>query len=141
MSIDWLLAAGLVLWLDQRSKAWALARPGSAAGRGPGVGRGPRIRPVRNARHGLGLGPRALACLWLAATAGSVVALHRLPALSGGVAHLGLGAALGGATGNLLDRLRHAAVIDFVDLRCWPVFNLADVAIVAGTAIALGSAW
>jgi signal peptidase II len=33
---------------------------------------------------------------------------------------------LGGAAGNLIDRLRFGFVIDFLDLRVWPVFNLAD---------------
>ena len=39
---------------------------------------------------------------------------------------------LGGALGNLLDRLRLGYVIDFLDFRIWPVFNLADMAIVVG---------
>ncbi|MDP3041126.1 MAG: signal peptidase II [Candidatus Omnitrophota bacterium] len=33
---------------------------------------------------------------------------------------------LGGAAGNLIDRLRFGFVIDFLDLRVWPVFNIAD---------------
>ncbi len=33
---------------------------------------------------------------------------------------------LGGAAGNLIDRMRLGCVIDFLDLRVWPVFNLAD---------------
>lgn len=33
---------------------------------------------------------------------------------------------LGGAIGNLIDRLRYGFVIDFLDLRVWPVFNIAD---------------
>ena len=41
----------------------------------------------------------------------------------------------GGAIGNLIDRLRVGAVIDYVDLGFWPVFNLADTAVVAGTAL------
>lgn len=41
-----------------------------------------------------------------------------------------LGLGLGGALGNLADRLLRGAVVDFIDLRVWPVFNLADVAIV-----------
>lgn len=36
---------------------------------------------------------------------------------------------LSGAIGNLIDRLRFGFVIDFIDLRVWPVFNLADSAI------------
>ena len=36
---------------------------------------------------------------------------------------------LGGAVGNLIDRLRFGFVVDFLDLRIWPVFNLADSAI------------
>jgi len=45
-----------------------------------------------------------------------------------------LGLVLGGAAGNLGDRLRLGAVTDFVAVLGWPAFNLADVAIVAGTA-------
>jgi signal peptidase II len=39
---------------------------------------------------------------------------------------------LGGALGNLMDRLLYGFVIDFLDFRFWPVFNVADIAIVAG---------
>ena len=48
----------------------------------------------------------------------------------------GAGAVLGGMAGNLLDAIRGGGVIDFIDLRVWPVFNLADAAIVGGTALA-----
>jgi len=52
------------------------------------------------------------------------------------VAVLGVGCALGGAAGNLTDIFRQQYIVDFIDLRWWPVFNLADVAIVAGLALA-----
>ena len=39
---------------------------------------------------------------------------------------------LGGAFGNLIDRIRFGHVIDFFDFRVWPVFNIADIAIVIG---------
>ena len=42
---------------------------------------------------------------------------------------------LGGAVGNWVDRLRFGAVIDFLDFRVWPVFNIADSAITLGVAI------
>jgi signal peptidase II len=56
---------------------------------------------------------------------------------------LSLGLLLGGAAGNLVDRLFRApgvgrgAVVDFIDFRVWPVFNLADSAIVVGGALAV----
>jgi signal peptidase II len=53
-----------------------------------------------------------------------------------------LGMILGGACGNMLDRLRHGAVVDFLDVHWetlhWPTFNVADSAIVVG---ALLLAW
>lgn len=48
-----------------------------------------------------------------------------------------LGLVAGGAIGNLIDRLRFAKVIDFLDFRIWPVFNLADTAISIGVALIL----
>lgn len=42
------------------------------------------------------------------------------------------GLMIGGAFGNLIDRLARGKVIDFLDLRWWAVFNVADIAIVAG---------
>ncbi|MFA7255012.1 MAG: signal peptidase II [Candidatus Omnitrophota bacterium] len=42
---------------------------------------------------------------------------------------------LGGAIGNWIDRLRFGAVIDFLDFRIWPVFNLADTAITIGVGL------
>lgn len=44
---------------------------------------------------------------------------------------------LAGAIGNLIDRLIFGYVIDFIDLRVWPVFNLADSAITIGASILL----
>jgi signal peptidase II len=47
-----------------------------------------------------------------------------------------LGVILGGAVGNLVDRLRfHGAVADFIGVYHWPSFNLADAAIVVGTVV------
>jgi signal peptidase II len=43
-----------------------------------------------------------------------------------------LGLQLGGAIGNLLDRIRYGYVVDFIQLGFWPVFNIADSCIVIG---------
>lgn len=48
---------------------------------------------------------------------------------------LGAGLLVGGAAGNLVDRVRLAAVVDFLDFRVWPIFNVADIAIVCGVAL------
>jgi signal peptidase II len=45
---------------------------------------------------------------------------------------MAVGLLTGGALGNLADRVRTGAVVDFLDPPAWPAFNLADVAIVAG---------
>jgi lipoprotein signal peptidase len=55
-----------------------------------------------------------------------------------GMVVAGLGAICGGATGNVIDRLRFGAVVDFIDAHAfgwsWYVFNVADAAIVCGVA-------
>jgi signal peptidase II len=52
---------------------------------------------------------------------------------------IGIAVALGGALGNCLDRLRQGYVVDFIDLHYWPVFNIADIAILGGVgAVAIG---
>lgn len=47
----------------------------------------------------------------------------------------GCGLFLGGAIGNLIDRVRQGLVIDFFDFRVWPVFNIADIAICIGVGL------
>ncbi len=45
---------------------------------------------------------------------------------------IALGLLLGGAVGNLIDRIRFGEVVDFIDVGAWPVFNVADSAVVVG---------
>jgi signal peptidase II len=48
---------------------------------------------------------------------------------------LPLGLMMGGAIGNLIDRLLLGHVIDFIDIRVWPIFNVADACLTAGTCL------
>lgn len=86
-----------------------------------------------------GMGGEPMRWILMAVTLAIIVALgvwlsrtdRALPALA-------LGAVIGGAAGNLLDRLIHGQVADFLDFHAfgwhWPAFNLADSAIVCGVA-------
>lgn len=67
----------------------------------------------------------SLGVLWYARTLSKEEKLTRVA----------LGLVLGGALGNLIDRVRFGAVVDFFDFRIWPVFNIADVAICVAVAL------
>jgi len=56
----------------------------------------------------------------------------------GGTA-VGFGLVLGGATGNLSDRLARGSVVDFIALGWWPAFNVADAALVVGLIVTFWS--
>lgn len=66
------------------------------------------------------------------------VALRVLPA-GGSVGRIAIGLIFGGAVGNLIDRARFGAVVDFVDVHWrgwhWPAFNVADSAISIGVVL------
>ena len=53
------------------------------------------------------------------------------------VMKIGIGLLLGGAIGNLIDRVHIGMVVDFFDFRIWPIFNIADIGIVCGAGIIL----
>lgn len=53
------------------------------------------------------------------------------------LAETALSLIIGGALGNLADRLLYGYVVDFLDFRVWPVFNVADASISLGVGLAL----
>jgi signal peptidase II len=70
------------------------------------------------------------------------IVLFASPKLTSPATAVGLGLILGGALGNLTDRIIRGPgvsgrVVDFIDLQIWPVFNVADSAIVVGAALVL----
>jgi signal peptidase II len=124
-------AAGVVVALDQATKQLAV----SNIDRGDHVSVFPGL-DLTNARNtgvafgafeGGGLVVAILIGLSLALLVG-YFAVHRdMPWL-----WLPVGMLLGGALGNLADRARLGAVIDFIDPVAWPAFNVADACIVIG---------
>lgn len=96
-----------------------------------------RITHVSNTGAAFGLFPEgSLIFAVIAAVVGAVIIVYnyRLPA-GHRLLRVALGLQLGGAIGNLVDRLRLGHVTDFLDFGPWPVFNVADMAIVAGVII------
>ena len=63
---------------------------------------------------------------------GAIVFYYMFPPQEHGLLRLALGLQLGGATGNLLDRIRFGKVTDFIDFPHYPEFNVADSSIVIG---------
>jgi signal peptidase II len=96
-----------------------------------------RLTYVRNTGAAFGLLANQTFLIVLTTAVGIAVILlyYSYPPLNRLPVRVGLGLLLGGSVGNLVDRLRFGYVTDFIDLRVWPVFNLADSAIVVGVAI------
>jgi signal peptidase II len=131
-----LLLASFVLLVDQLSKM--LVRWRLVEGQSVSVG-WVRIRHVVNAggSRRFARSRFALSFLWGSAILSIILVLWQGRFFQHPAAQAGVGAAMGGATSNLYDRLRCGTVIDFVDVGWWPVFNLADVAITLGAMTAL----
>jgi signal peptidase II len=108
-----------------------------------------RLDLVFNQGLAFGLGSRYTSLIALAAAVVVLVLLRNRHRAVGLVQTAALGLIVGGAAGNLLDRLFRAgrggflggAVIDFVDARWWPVFNVADSAITIGAVLLAYTAW
>ena len=66
---------------------------------------------------------------------GILLLVYRTHRFASSPLRLSLGMQLGGALGNLVDRVRMGRVTDFLDLSFWPVFNIADASIVLGITI------
>jgi len=62
----------------------------------------------------------------------AILVYSRYPLFNRVLVRIALGLLLGGAVGNLIDRIRLGEVVDFIDVGAWPVFNLADSAVVIG---------
>lgn len=121
----------LVIGLDQLTKRTVAA--GVAPGQEKSVLPGIHLVHVRNSGVAFGFlsggGAVVLACT-LVALAALLIYFFRHPARRG--LWIPTGLLLGGAIGNLADRLMHGAVTDFIKLPHWPAFNIADVAITFG---------
>ena len=133
-----LLVVALVVIVDQLAKMMIVARLQEGAYTSANIF-GVRLRHVVNRRKpwGSASAVRIMAVLWLLL---SMAALMVASVVDIPYIYVALGCLVGGATGNLIDGFFRHAITDFIDLRVWPVFNVADTAIVAGTALLLWNA-
>ena len=128
------LVAGVVLVLDQVTKA--LVRGGLRVGEEDPVLPALKLVHVRNEGVAFGIdvgGQAPLIVLILLALVALVVFFSRRTATR--TLWLPVGLLLGGAIGNVVDRVHQGHVTDFLKLPKWPAFNVADIAIVAGVLV------
>ena len=126
-----LATVAVVVAADQLTKALAVAS--IERGEAVNVFFGLELTNVRNTGVAFGALSGSGVVVAVAVTA-ALAALLVYFALNADTPSLWLpvGLVLGGALGNLADRARIDAVVDFIDPSYWPAFNLADVAIVVG---------
>jgi signal peptidase II len=124
------IIAGSVVIIDQITKAIAVAKL-TSAGSIPALGIIVNFTLVRNTGAAFGLfryQTTVFVIISVIAIAFTIFYLaKKRPAL-----YLPFALILGGAVGNLVDRLRFGYVVDFIDLHFWPVFNAADSCITIG---------
>ena len=131
-----LITAGVVVAVDQASKQIVV----DSIPRGDAVGIFPGLELVNARNTGVAFGAlqgggwllATLIGLSLALLLGYFALNREQPWL-----WLPVGLLLGGALGNLADRAREGAVIDFIDPVAWPAFNVADACIVVGVLLLL----
>jgi signal peptidase II len=141
--LRWLWLAGIVLAFDQLIKAWVSASL-SLYERFNVL---PFLDITRIHNRGAAFSFLSTASGWqrwfftaLALTVSIIIVMwmRRLPPGQNRLA-IGLSLVLGGALGNLWDRLQHGYVVDFIDVYYgswhWPAFNVADSAITVGAAL------
>ena len=133
------VVAVLVVAVDQLTKWWALHELDTRTIDLPWT---LRLNLTLNRGAAFGLGSKYAPVIALAAVCVVVVVLGTTRGLDARWPRVGVGLVLGGALGNLADRVFRegagflgGAVVDFIDLQWWPVFNVADAAVCVGAVL------
>lgn len=136
----------IVLSVDQVSKAWAIENIPLNTTHPifpPPLGDWFVLTHITNSGAAFGLFPQLGIVFTFVALIVSVVIVAYYRSMPAGqwLVRLSLGMQLGGAIGNLIDRLRFGSVTDLLYVRPFPVFNIADAAIVAGVGLLMVRLW
>lgn len=135
-----LLLTSILLTLDQMSKGWVLQELGPEPGSREIALIGDWFSLVYVQNTGVAFGlfqnfTQFFTIIALIISAGAVYAyLFYLPNASTWV-QVSIGLIIGGALGNVIDRIRLSYVIDFIRVGWWPVFNVADSSITTGVVL------
>ena len=139
------LVAGLVILLDQVTKAIVRANLPFGDSWSPFEGFASFIRIVHWENHGaaFGLFQGGGILFGILAAIVSLIIIAYFPSIPQEfvIMRIALAMQMGGAIGNLIDRLRFGPVTDFIAVGAFPVFNIADASITVGVAILLVSVW
>ena len=139
------LIAGTVILLDQWAKDWVRSNLAFGEQWMPWSWLAPyaRILNWRNTGAAFGLFQEGGGIFTILAIAVAIMIIYYFPRIQRGdwALRLAMGLQLGGAVGNLIDRLQHGYVTDFISVSSFPVFNVADTSITLGVVILLLSIW
>ena len=137
-SVPYLFAAGLIVGLDRLTKGWAastliLSEPH------PFLGQVVRLTRVHNVGGAFGIFPGNGTVFVIVSSVVAMGLFIFLLAvdLRGKLLKAGLALVLGGAIGNLIDRLHYGYVLDFFEVRGFSIFNLADACVTVGVGLIL----
>ena len=133
--LELLVAVAAVLAADQLSKRWVLAEPRFAKALAPRAL--VSICCITNRRAAVALPETGILIAWIACAALVLFVLDQEPLSESPLFVAGIGMTLGGVTGNVIDLLWRRGIVDFIAFGSWTIFNVADVAIVGGLALAL----
>lgn len=137
--------AGLVVALDQWTKYLVRSRLAVAEPWSPWEWMAPYARIVHWNNTGAAFGIFQSGGMVFTVVAFVVAAaiIYYYPRIPSGQLplRLALGLQLGGAVGNLIDRLTNGTVTDFISIGSFPVFNVADASISTGVAILVAAMW
>lgn len=133
--LELLVAVAAVLAADQLSKRWVLAEPRFAKALAPRAL--VSICCITNRRAAVALPETGILIAWIACAALVLFVLDQETLSESPLFVAGIGMTLGGVTGNVIDLLWRRGIVDFIAFGSWTIFNVADVAIVGGLALAL----
>ncbi|MFV9505828.1 MAG: signal peptidase II [Oscillochloridaceae bacterium umkhey_bin13] len=132
---------GLIVYVaDQWTKAWAVATLGPEPFQRTLIVVDDWLRLIYTRNDGVAFGlfqgmPILFTTTSILITIGAIYAYGRYLPHQVRLVQIAMGLVLGGAFGNITDRLRLSYVVDFISVGWWPVFNVADSAITTGVTL------